>query len=58
MAGSFESFIGINCSEAASRSGQQIYVADPHRREPRITLHSAPDALPEEARILGVQVPG
>jgi hypothetical protein len=58
MAGLFESFIGINCSEAASRSGQRVYVADLRRREPWITLHSAPDALPEEARILGVQVPG
>jgi hypothetical protein len=62
MAGPFERCIGIHWSGAASRSGQRIYVAEPYRQEARITLYSASDALPEEARsregwIVGVQVP-
>ena len=40
MSEAFERFIGIDWSGAANASGQQVYVAEAHRQDARITLHS------------------
>jgi hypothetical protein len=49
VGGLFERFIGIDWSGAASRSGQQVYVAEAHRQDARITLHSVVRARDREA---------
>ena len=40
MAGRFERFIGIDWSGAAKPTGQRVYLAEAHRQDARITLHS------------------
>jgi hypothetical protein len=38
--GPFERFIGVDWSGASSPRGQQVYVAEAHRQDARVTLHS------------------
>jgi hypothetical protein len=49
LAGPFDRFIGVDWSGAASRSGQHIYVAEAHRQDARITLHSVVRARDRQA---------